>query len=89
MSLSKRIDFLKELLTESDKEVEDRTVDSVRFKALNFLNSLEYTLHDNVSKMAFDIKLFEHIFKVREFLRMPGSSTKTLMESVALITPVL
>jgi hypothetical protein len=29
----------------------------------------------------------EHIFKVREFLRMPGSSTKILLESVALITP--
>jgi len=32
---------------------------------------------------------FPHLFKVREFLRMPGSSTKTLLESVALITPVL
>ncbi|MEI8174471.1 MAG: hypothetical protein WCG28_00800 [bacterium] len=29
----------------------------------------------------------QHIFKVREFLRMPGSSAKTLMESVALIVP--
>lgn len=28
-----------------------------------------------------------HFFKVREFLRMPGSSAKTLMESVALIVP--
>ncbi|MFZ1019467.1 MAG: hypothetical protein WAN61_00540 [Minisyncoccia bacterium] len=30
-----------------------------------------------------------HFFKVREFLRMPGSSVKTLMESVALITPIM
>ncbi|MEK9181446.1 MAG: hypothetical protein AAB786_00270 [Patescibacteria group bacterium] len=30
---------------------------------------------------------FSHLFKVREFLRMPGSSTKTLMESVALVVP--
>jgi hypothetical protein len=30
-----------------------------------------------------------HFLKVREFLRMPGSSAKTLMESVALIIPVL
>lgn len=29
----------------------------------------------------------QHFFKVREFLRMPGSSTKTLMESVALVIP--
>jgi hypothetical protein len=32
---------------------------------------------------------FLHLFKVREFLRMPGSSTKNLMESVALIVPNL
>ncbi len=31
----------------------------------------------------------KHFLKVREFLRMPGSSTKSLMESVALIIPVL
>ncbi len=29
----------------------------------------------------------QHFFKVRKFLRMPGSSVKTLMESVALIIP--
>jgi len=32
---------------------------------------------------------FQHFFKVRCFLRMPGSSAKSLMESVALITPSL
>ena len=31
----------------------------------------------------------QHFFKVREFLRMPGSSTKILMESVALVVPNL
>jgi len=35
----------------------------------------------------FPVACFEHFFKVREFLRMPGSSTKSLMESVALIVP--
>jgi len=30
---------------------------------------------------------FEQIFKVREFLRQPGSSTKSLIESVALVIP--
>ena len=30
---------------------------------------------------------FSHLFKVREFLRMPGSSTKSLMESVAIVIP--
>ena len=38
-------------------------------------NSLQICLHQ--------------IFKVREFLRQPGSSVKNLMESVALIIPVL
>jgi|SRR3989344_4267968 len=37
----------------------------------------------------FLVTCFSHFFKVREFLRMPGSSTKTLMESVALVIPVL
>jgi DNA polymerase III delta prime subunit len=32
---------------------------------------------------------FAHIFKVREFLNQPGSSAKSLMESVALIVPNL
>ena len=31
----------------------------------------------------------QHFLKVREFLRMPGSSAKTLLESVALIIPML
>ncbi|MFA5936972.1 MAG: hypothetical protein WC822_03790 [Candidatus Paceibacterota bacterium] len=30
---------------------------------------------------------FQQIFKVREFLNQPGSSIKSLMESIALITP--
>jgi len=32
--------------------------------------------------------MFQHFLKVREFLRMPGSSAKNLMESVALIIPI-
>ncbi|MCX6752365.1 MAG: hypothetical protein NTZ87_02585 [Candidatus Nomurabacteria bacterium] len=31
----------------------------------------------------------QHFFKVRKFLRMPGSSAKTLMESVAILIPNL
>ena len=92
MSLRNRIDFVKELLAESENEDEERNeivaLNSTRSKALKFLNALEFTLHNKlVSKMPFDTRLFEHFFKVREFLRMPGSSTKSLMESVALIIP--
>jgi len=93
MSLKDRIDFLKELLAESEEE-EIIVIDSTRSKALKFLNALESVL---VSKMPFDKKMsrgifdtqacLAHIFKVREYLNQPGSSTKSLMESVALIVP--
>jgi len=94
MSLRARIDFIKELLAESEEEDEEGNeivaLDSTRSKALKFLNALESVLHRKaMSKTVFDIRFFEHIFKVREFLRMPGSSPKTLMESVALVIPNL
>lgn len=90
MPLKNRIDFIKELLIAPPEEDEDGNeivaLYSSRSKALIFLNKLEFSLHQKaMSKCLFDIRLFEHLFKVREFLRMPGSSTKTLMESVALI----
>lgn len=92
MSLQKRIDFIKELLVEPEDEDSEGNeivaLDSTRSKALKFLNALESSLHQKlVSKGIFEIGFFEHFFKVREFLRMSGSSTKTLMESVALVIP--
>ena len=92
MSLRDRLEFIKELLIDTESEDEEENeiveVDSARSKALKFLNVLEFTLHKKlVSKSAFDTGFFNHFFKVREFLRMPGSSTKSLMESVALIVP--
>jgi len=93
MPLQKRIDFVKELLIEPEAKDEDDNeivaLDSTRSKALKFLNALETVLRQNsiMPKRHFDTRFFEHIFKVREFLRMPGSSTKTLMESVALVVP--
>jgi DNA polymerase III delta prime subunit len=87
LPLKNRLDFIKELLAEEEEEDEEGNeivaLDSSRSKALKFLNALEVTL----PKTVFDTKTFEHIFKVREFLRIPGSSTKSLMESVALIIP--
>ena len=79
-------------------------LDSTRAKALKFLNALESEVHSKFEKNfsgllqpsagTFPVQnssqiCLEHFFKVREFLRMPGSSTKSLMESVALIIPVL
>ena len=89
ISLNARINFLKDFLTEKEKDEEILLTDSIRSKSLRFLNALEFILHNKMSKRHFDIIFFEHLFKVREFLRMPGSSTKTLMESVALIIPNL
>lgn len=92
MPLQKRIDFIKELLVEAEGEDEEGNeiivLDSTRSKAIKFLNALEFSLHQKtMPKRHFDIEYFEHFLKVREFLRMPGSSTKTLVESVALIVP--
>lgn len=36
---------------------------------------------------SFSVACFTQIFKVRKFLRQPGSSTKSLMESIALVMP--
>ena len=87
MPLRNRIEFIKELVAKPEEEEEDLSIDSTRAKALKFLNALESTLHNKLSRMPLDISCFHQIFKVREFLRMPGSSTKTLMESVALVVP--
>jgi len=88
MPLLARIDFIKELLTEPENIIIE---DSTRAKSLKFLNALETVLHKRfstqMSKGTFDIYYFEQIFKVRQFLRQPGSSTKSLMESVALVVP--
>ncbi len=98
MPLQKRIDFIKELLVEPEENLEEEPplggssskLESSRSKALKFLNTLEFSLHQKAtSKTVFDVGFFEHLFKVRKFLRMPGSSTKTLMESVALVVPKL
>ena len=98
MPLRNRIDFIKELLIEPEEDTEalpsqseskTSVLNSSRAKALKFLNALETILHNKlVSKCLFDTQAcFAHIFKVREFLNQPGSSVKSLMESVAIIVP--
>ena len=93
MSLQKRIDFLKELLPKKDEEnKEEISTESNSSIALRFLNALELVMHKeflkNSKRCEFQL-FYDHIFKVRKFLRMPGSSPKTLMESVALVAPKL
>ena len=97
--LKSRIDFIKELLIEEENDNsrekgEDIFLNSPRLKALKFLDALEVVLsrdafNKNMSRTVLDTKtdFFRQIFKVREFLNQPGSSAKSLMESVALIAP--
>lgn len=94
MPLKARLDFIKELLTETEEEKDEEgneviVLNSTRSKSLKFLNALELAMSKATFDTKTDAKSFEHIFKVREFLRMPGSSAKTLLESVALLIPVL
>ena len=96
MPLRSRIDYIKGLLAEPEEEEDEEeneivALDSTRSKALKFLNALESVLSrvpldKNISRVPLD--MFQHFLKVREFLRMPGSSAKNLMESVALIIPI-
>ena len=95
MPLQNRINFIKELLAEPEEVQDDEVIkivaiNSTRSKTLKFLNMLEFALHQKVmSRVPLDINpdFFSQIFKVREFLRQPGSSAKSLMESVALVIP--
>lgn len=94
LSPLKRIDYIKELLASAKEEDEENPKstplvgeDSPRAKALKFLNNLEVVLHKKALKSSSDTKIFGHIFKVRKYLRQSGSSTKSLMESVALGIP--
>ena len=95
MPIKNRIDFIKELLIEEeDSEAlpleggKASELDSVRSKSLKFLNALEVVLHSKKNHLINSSNdFFYQIFKVREFLNQPGSSIKSLMESIALITP--
>lgn len=105
MPLQQRIDFIKSLLIEEEESEEEvAPLDSARSKALRFLNALETILNNKLLENYaggistakeggkpnnLQVTCFKQIFKVREFLRMPGSAPKTLMESVALVIPVL
>ncbi len=97
-SLKERIDYLKEFLIEEDdteeEDVNSKNYDSPRAKSLRFLNALEKVLEEKFIQIYVkenEKKLFStcmnHILEVRSYLRQPGSSLKTLLESVALIIP--
>jgi hypothetical protein len=97
MGLQDRLDFIKNDLLEKEekvsKESEDENsevnkIESNQTRALRFLNNLEFVLLEkqNIEKYS-NPDFFEQIFKVREFLRQPGSSVKMLLESIAISVP--
>jgi len=99
MPLQMRINYIKDLVAAEDEE--DMAADSTRAKALNFLNELEAVVQKMImgnssdftlslrggayTDKNFPIAFFEQAMKVRKLLRMPGSSPKMLLESVALV----
>ena len=88
MNIRQKLDFIKELLVKTEDTDEESNKNSARSKGLRFLDALELVIHKKImSKDLKSVDFFDHILKVREFLRMPGSSVKTLLESVALVIP--
>ena len=109
MSLNERILFIKDMVAKNKDEAksdevgspdasteafrEDVIVESVRPKAIKFLNALETVLHKKLIRdsglTTIQTNYFYQILKAREYLSVPGSSAKSLMESVALVVPKL
>ena len=94
LSLDKRILFVKDLIAKKDAN-EEEDFDSIslefnRSKAIKFLNALETFLHRRlISQNNFNenADYFYQILKARQFINQPGSSLKSLMESVAFTIP--
>ncbi|MDQ3244914.1 MAG: hypothetical protein M3P22_01005 [bacterium] len=78
----------------------DLILESKRSKALNFLNILESVLHNKIFNINIEkdvnkkyptkdtnVIFFDNIFKARKYIRQPGSSVKSILESIALSIP--
>lgn len=99
MTLNERLSFIKEVLIPvGDDDEEDSEVlpqESNRSRAIKFLNALEITLQQKlILKSKEDIlstqtSYFDQIFVARTYLQQPGSSTKSLLEGIALVIPKL
>ena len=96
MNRVERVSFIQELLSgeeEEEEDAEEGTISSISTKsakAQTFLNALEYHLHKKFfieKKNDTNLEFLDHLFKVRVYLRQPGSSAKTLLESLALSIP--
>lgn len=81
MNLKERIDFIK-VFTEKGEE-EDPEYVAPRHKALQFLDTLESEFAKDKKDKDYTKKL-NQIFEIRSYLRDPSSSSKTLLEALAL-----
>ena len=99
MPLKDRILFIKDFLADDENE-EDQIINlnTPKARALKFLNALETVLYQKSVRalgsqrepkaLTEEAHFFNQIFKAREFLRQPGSSQKSLLESIAISVPV-
>ncbi|HAS80589.1 MAG: polymerase III, delta' subunit family protein [Candidatus Nomurabacteria bacterium GW2011_GWE1_32_28] len=88
MPVKERLFFMKGFLSEEEDSEENLIIQplSNRAKSLNFLNALEVSLYKRKNQILLN-DFFPHLLKVREFVNQPGSSLKSLMESIALAIP--
>ncbi|MCK4918294.1 MAG: hypothetical protein KAS02_00710 [Candidatus Pacebacteria bacterium] len=85
-NLSKRFDLIKEFLPKTTKDKADKV------GAIQFLNSLEKTLHKKFSDKKEDFLDFENIFieisKCRSYLNDRSPSVKMILEHISQIIPI-
>lgn len=90
LNLRDRLSFLKEYLSKNEENGLDKE-NSPKVAALDLLNQIETVVYSKfyTKERAKSCEYIKHIFKVREYLNVPGSSHKTLMESIAISVPVI
>lgn len=79
MNLKDRLEFIKILTVKVDEDEEG--FEAPRYKALEFLNALEFILSQKENQ---DKAIFNKIFEIRSFLRDPSSQAKMLLEAIAI-----
>ncbi|MDD3663481.1 MAG: hypothetical protein PHT84_06555 [Candidatus Pacebacteria bacterium] len=82
---NKRIEFVGKIIKENKDEIGSG---NIRFVAISLINEIEKIIFDRFKKNYKDKnnqKLLEDLEKNREFLKLPGSSPKMILEYLALV----
>lgn len=83
LSKNKRIEFVGKIIKENKDETGSG---NIRFVAISLINEVEKIIFDNFKTNYKDnLKILEEIGKSREFLKLPGSSPKMILEYLALV----